>query len=98
MTSSLFWVAFGALIGNPRVLLIDEPTEGLAPLIVQELTELFIMMKKNGLALLLAAQNVNFALTIADQIYVIDRGHIVYQSDIATAKIEPKTLTERLAV
>lgn len=87
-----------ALIGNPRLLLIDEPTEGLAPLVVQELTELFLRIKNEGLTLLLAAQNVNFALTLSDEIYVIDRGHITYQTDIATAKRNLKAVTDHLAV
>ena len=87
-----------ALIGNPRLLLIDEPTEGLAPLVVQELTELFLRIKNEGLTLLLAAQNVKFALTLSDEIYVIDRGQITYHTDIVTAKRNLKTVTDHLAV
>lgn len=87
-----------ALIGNPQLLLIDEPTEGLAPLVVQELTELFLKLKHEGLTLLLAAQNVNFALSLSDQIYVIDRGRITYQSDAAMAKKNPKIIADHLAV
>lgn len=87
-----------ALVGNPRLLLIDEPTEGLAPLVVQELTALFLKIKKEGLTLLLAAQNVNFALTLSDEIYVIDRGHITFHTDIETAKKDLKIVTDRLAV
>lgn len=87
-----------ALVGNPRLLLIDEPTEGLAPIVVQELTALFLRIKKEGFTLLLAAQNVNFALALSDEIYVIDRGHITYHTDIETAKKNLKIVTDHLAV
>jgi len=87
-----------ALVGNPRLLLIDEPTEGLAPLVVHDLTELFLRIKREGLTLLLAAQNVNFALALSDQIYVIDRGHITHQTDIVTARNDLKSIADHLAV
>lgn len=70
-----------ALVGNPQLLLIDEPTEGLAPLVVQELTALLLNLKREGLTLLLAAQNLNFALALSDEIYVLDRGRVVYHTD-----------------
>ena len=74
-----------ALVGNPQLLLIDEPTEGLAPLVVKELTALLLGLKREGLTLLLAAQNVNFALALSDQIYLLDRGRVVHRTDAASA-------------
>ena len=87
-----------ALVGNPRLLLVDEPTEGLAPLVVEELIELFVKIKREGMTLLLAAQNVKFALSLSDQIYLLDRGRITYACDAATAKNTPDVVADYLAV
>jgi len=69
-----------ALVGNPRFLLMDEPTEGLSPYLVEELKELIRGLKRSGLAFLLVEQNLEFALDVADYVYVMDKGKIVYQA------------------
>jgi branched-chain amino acid transport system ATP-binding protein len=69
-----------ALIGNPQFLLMDEPTEGLAPLVVQELSRVLQRLKEEGLSILLVEQNLPFALKLADYVYVMSRGKIVYES------------------
>lgn len=69
-----------ALIGNPDLLLMDEPTEGLAPLLVQEIDQLLQQLKEEGLSILLVEQNLSFALKLADYSYVISKGRIVYES------------------
>lgn len=69
-----------ALIGNPDLLLMDEPTEGLAPLLVQEIDQLLQQLKEEGLSILLVEQNLAFALKLADYSYVISKGRIVYES------------------
>jgi branched-chain amino acid transport system ATP-binding protein len=69
-----------ALMGNPDLLLMDEPTEGLAPLLVQELEELLHRLKGEGLSILLVEQNLAFALELADYSYVISKGRVVYES------------------
>ena len=69
-----------ALMGDPLCLLMDEPTEGLAPLIVRELGFLIEEIKKEGLAILLVEQNLGFALKHADEIYIMSRGKMVYHS------------------
>ncbi|MEW6425238.1 MAG: ABC transporter ATP-binding protein [Bacillota bacterium] len=71
-----------ALLGNPELLLLDEPTEGLAPLIVQELEEQILRLKGEGISILLAEQNLKSALKLADRCYVIDRGRIRYQGTV----------------
>lgn len=71
-----------ALLGNPELLLLDEPTEGLAPLIVQELEEQVLRLKQEGISILLAEQNVKSALKLADRCYVMDRGRIRYQGTV----------------
>jgi branched-chain amino acid transport system ATP-binding protein len=71
-----------ALITNPDLLLLDEPTEGLAPIIVEMLEEKILELKAGGLSVLLAEQNQNVALRLSDRAYIIDNGHIRYQGSI----------------
>lgn len=71
-----------ALLGNPELLLLDEPTEGLAPLIVRELEEQILRLKSEGISILLAEQNIKSSLKLADRCYVMDRGQIRYQGTV----------------
>ena len=71
-----------SLMGNPDFLLLDEPTDGLAPLVVRELMDQIESLKKEGLSILMAEQNVKSALKLADRVYVIDRGQIRFQGSI----------------
>ncbi len=71
-----------ALMGNPELLLLDEPTEGLAPLLVRALEEKILALKESGLTVLLAEQNVRSALRLSDFGYIIDDGHIRYQGSV----------------
>jgi branched-chain amino acid transport system ATP-binding protein len=71
-----------ALMGNPELLLLDEPTEGLAPVLVQALEEQIRKLKKVGLTVLLAEQNVRSALRLSDHGYIIDNGQIRYQGSV----------------
>jgi branched-chain amino acid transport system ATP-binding protein len=67
------------LMGNPELLLLDEPSEGLAPLVVDHLKEQIARLKREGLTILLAEQNVGFCLELADRVYVLEKGRIPYQ-------------------
>jgi branched-chain amino acid transport system ATP-binding protein len=67
------------LMGNPELLLLDEPSEGLAPLVVDHLQEQIGRLKADGLTILLAEQNVDFSLDLADRVYVLEKGHIRYE-------------------
>ena len=64
------------LMGNPRLVLLDEPSEGLAPVIVDAITEAVQTLKRRGIAILLSEQNLHFAASIADRTVVLDRGHV----------------------
>ena len=66
-----------ALIANPRLLLMDEPTEGLSPYVVEEIKQLILRLKQSGLSILLVEQNVELAVGVADLVYVMDKGRIV---------------------
>ncbi len=69
-----------ALVGNPDLLLMDEPTEGLAPLMVAELGRVIEQLKQEGLSIFLVEQNLPFALELADHVYVMSKGRIVYDA------------------
>ena len=69
-----------ALMTNPELLLIDEPSEGLAPIIVQQISQLIGRLKESGLSILLVEQNIPMALNLADYIYVIANGLVVHSS------------------
>jgi branched-chain amino acid transport system ATP-binding protein len=66
------------LMGNPRLLLLDEPSEGLAPIIVKDLRELMVEVKKE-MTILLAEQNLKFALSLTDRVYIVGKGRIQYE-------------------
>jgi branched-chain amino acid transport system ATP-binding protein len=72
-----------ALLLNPKLLLLDEPSQGLAPLIVRQVFEVVASMRKEGIAVLLVEQNVRAAIEIADRVYVLDDGHIVHEQSAA---------------
>jgi branched-chain amino acid transport system ATP-binding protein len=69
-----------ALISNPQVLLMDEPTEGLSLVVVEELAQLTRSLKAMGVTILLVEQNLEFALSLADEACVMDKGRIVHRS------------------
>lgn len=70
------------LMGNPALMLLDEPTEGLAPVIVISLKEMILRLKEMGTTILLSEQNVKFAVKVSDRVFVIDNGAIRYQNRI----------------
>jgi branched-chain amino acid transport system ATP-binding protein len=72
-----------ALLLNPKILLLDEPSQGLAPLIVQEVFRVIADMRKIGMSILLVEQNVRAAVEIADRAYVLDDGRIIYEGAAA---------------
>jgi branched-chain amino acid transport system ATP-binding protein len=72
-----------ALVSNPRLLLVDEPSQGLAPLIVEEVYRILSELKSTGVSILLVEQNALLALKIADRAYVLDSGRIVHEGAAA---------------
>lgn len=64
------------LMGNPLLLLLDEPSEGVAPLIVEQVAQTIVELKQQGLSILLSEQNVHFARIVADRVYVLEKGRI----------------------
>jgi branched-chain amino acid transport system ATP-binding protein len=71
------------LMGNPRVILVDEPTEGLAPLIVKDVLEMLATVRKSGVTVLMVEQNFKAAIKIADRFYIMSKGKIVFSGNQA---------------
>jgi len=86
------------LMGNPELLLLDEPSEGLAPLVVDHLREQIARLKGEGLTILLAEQNVNFSLYLADRVYVLEKGRIRYQGTATALRTDEALRHELLAL
>ena len=71
------------LMGNPRVILVDEPTEGLAPLIVKDVLDMLATVRKSGVTVLMVEQNFKAAIKVADRFYIMSKGQIVFSGNQA---------------
>ena len=71
------------LMGNPLLVLLDEPSEGVAPLIVEQMANTIIELKKEGLSILLSEQNIHFARLVSDRVYVLEKGQIHWHGSMA---------------
>jgi branched-chain amino acid transport system ATP-binding protein len=87
-----------ALISNPELILMDEPSEGLAPMVVQDIAASIRQLKAGGLSILLAEQNLPFALSVADYVYVISKGVIVSESTPSALQNDEQLKKEYLSV
>lgn len=86
------------LMGNPDVLLLDEPSEGLAPLMVEAIGELVAQLKQEGVTILMAEQNLAFSLALADRVYVIDDGRIHFSGTSRELESRPEVIQRYLGV
>ena len=86
------------LMGNPDLILLDEPSEGLAPIIVKVLGDFINLIKHEGMTVLLSEQNVKFALKHCDRAYIVDNGHIKYEGSIADLEKDEEIKKRYLAV
>ncbi len=86
------------LMGNPELLLLDEPSEGLAPLVVDHLDEQIARLKAEGLTILLAEQNTEFSLRLADRVYVLEKGAIRFSGAAAALRDNEALRHELLAL
>jgi branched-chain amino acid transport system ATP-binding protein len=82
------------LMGNPHLLLLDEPSEGLAPLIVAQIHDLIAQIKREGMTILLAEQNLNMALSLADRAYVMDDGRIQHHASTQELHENPQAIQQ----
>jgi branched-chain amino acid transport system ATP-binding protein len=87
-----------ALMSNPSVLLLDEPSEGLAPKIVVELTGIIARLKQEGMSIVLVEQNLHVARELADELVVLNTGQVGYTGDVATFAADEQLIGRHLGV
>ncbi len=86
------------LMGNPRCILLDEPSEGLAPVIIEGIARAIAELKRRGVGILLSEQNVRFARSIADRAYIIENGAIRFSGTMAELDADPRLAESYLSV
>ena len=86
------------LMGNPRLVLLDEPSEGIAPKIVEDIANTIVELKQEGLSVLLCEQNLHFAELVSDRAYVIEKGQVKYQGTMAELAANQEVKREYLAL
>ncbi len=87
-----------SLMGNPDILLLDEPSEGLAPLVVDKLQEQIATLKDQGLSILLAEQNLNFVLDLSDRVYILEKGEVKFEGTPEDVRSQPELVKRYLTV
>jgi len=86
------------LMGNPLLVLLDEPSEGVAPLIVEQMANTILELKKQGLSILLSEQNIHFARLVSDRVYVLEKGQIHWQGSVDELDANPEVQRTYLTV
>jgi branched-chain amino acid transport system ATP-binding protein len=86
------------LMGNPLLVLLDEPSEGVAPLIVEQMANTILALKKQGLSILLSEQNIHFARLVSDRVYVLEKGQIHWKGSVAQLDRNPEVQRTYLTV
>jgi branched-chain amino acid transport system ATP-binding protein len=87
-----------ALMGNPRVLLMDEPSEGLAPQLVAEVGRTIAQLKAEGQSIVLVEQNIKLTLDLADDVVIINTGNVVFTGTASTLRLDDAVVTQHLGV
>jgi branched-chain amino acid transport system ATP-binding protein len=87
-----------ALAGNPELLLLDEPSEGLSPVIMDQIQALILQLRQHGMTLLVAEQNMRFCMDIASHVAVIDHGDIVFAGSLQQFRDNPEVASRYLAI
>jgi branched-chain amino acid transport system ATP-binding protein len=86
------------LMGNPRLVLLDEPSEGVAPLIVENMAAVIVELKAQGLSVLLSEQNLPFAAAVCDRVYVLEKGHVRFAGTMAELAADEAVRRQYLTV
>lgn len=86
------------LMGNPRLILLDEPSEGIAPVIVEDMARAILRLKKDGLTVLLSEQNLHFAQAVADRVVIVESGVMRYEGTLQDLNAHPDIRDQYLSV
>ncbi|RBW70106.1 ABC transporter ATP-binding protein [Bacillus taeanensis] len=87
-----------ALMTNPEVLLLDEPSEGLSPIMVREVMMIIKKLKEEGLSMLMVEQNLSMALALADHVYILNKGYVVFDGTPEELKLDSEVKSKYLAL
>jgi branched-chain amino acid transport system ATP-binding protein len=87
-----------ALMGNPRVLLMDEPSEGLAPIVVAEVGRTIARLKEEGQSIVLVEQNIKLALGLADEVVILNTGRVAFAGSVDRMRSDQELVTQHLGV
>ncbi|MFZ9679562.1 MAG: ABC transporter ATP-binding protein [Quisquiliibacterium sp.] len=86
------------LMGNPRLVLLDEPSEGVAPLIVEQMAEMIFELKRQGLSVLLSEQNLEFAALVSERAYVLEKGQVRFEGSIEELEANDEVRRQYLTI
>jgi branched-chain amino acid transport system ATP-binding protein len=86
------------LMGNPRLLLVDEPTEGLAPLLVKEVRDILEEINKTGVSILLVEHNLKVAMSLSNRVYLMGKAHLAFSGTVAELDAQPEIREKYLEV
>lgn len=86
------------LMGNPYLLLLDEPSEGVAPVIVEQMAEMILRLKKAGVSILLSEQNIHFARYVSDRVYMLEKGHVTWSGSMEELTRSPEISLKYLSI
>ncbi|QHI99493.1 ATP-binding cassette domain-containing protein [Xylophilus rhododendri] len=86
------------LMGNPFLVLLDEPSEGVAPVIVEQMAQMILELKSQGVSILLSEQNMHFAALVSDRAYVLEKGQIRFQGSMAALEADEEVRRAYLSV
>ena len=86
------------LMGNPYLLLLDEPSEGVAPIVVEQMIKMVLALKEQGVSILLSEQNMDFARQVCDRVYILEKGQIKYEDTMDALARDPQAKAHFLAV
>ena len=87
-----------SLMNNPRILLLDEPSEGLAPKVGEDLRAQVKLLKESGLSIVLAEQNLNFVLYLSDYCHILEKGEIKFSGKPQELRAQPEVLEQYLTL
>jgi branched-chain amino acid transport system ATP-binding protein len=85
-------------MGNPYLVMLDEPSEGIAPKIVEDMANMILELKREGLSVLLSEQNLHFAQLVCDRAYVIEKGQVRYEATMAELARNAEVMREYLSI
>lgn len=87
-----------SLMGNPELLMVDEPTEGLSPILVQEVRDMLVQIKEEGVSILLVEHNIKMALSVSDRVYLMAKAYLAFEGTVKELEAHPEIKAKYLEI